>query len=278
MSGSRMPGPPRAGCIIRALVLVACIAILLPVLSANGRLGFLPQPACGCASMPSPYSGGASPTPWPVSADQAAAEGKHFTGTEMIASEWSPNTAELYELRAVQTYGFVYGETGRVLEVFGLDRMPTLDPVTVTAGEAQTAASAYFEQAGVNTVGTTTSVQLQNRLSVTFYDLVLKDADGTGRLELFVNASTGIVFAFEDLGFGPKFSLALPIVGPTTAANLAQGSTYAAGEPAMSTDFEVTAGTAGEPAFQWLVGFNDGVLSVDAVTGEVAVLKWRTLR
>jgi hypothetical protein len=278
MAGSGTPGAARAGCLIRALILVACIAISLPVLYGSGRLGLLVRPGCGCTSMSSPYSGGGSPAPWPVTASQAAAEGKRFAGSEMVAAEWSPNTAQLYELRAVQTYGFVDGETGGLLEISRLDRMPTLDAVTVTPDAAQAAARAYLEQAGMRTVGMTSSVQLQNRASMTYYDVVWKDADGTGRLEVFVNTSTGTVFAFEDLGFGPKFSLAMPIVGATAASNLAQASTYAAGEPAMSTDFEVMAGLAGEPAFGWTVVFNDGVLNVDAVTGEVAILKWSALR
>jgi hypothetical protein len=278
MSGSGTPGAARNRLLIRALILVAGLAIALPFLSGSGRLGLLVPPACGCASMPTAYNGGPSPTPWPVSADQAAEVGRQFTGTQMIATAWSPEAAGLYELRAVQSYAFVDGVTGRMLEVFLLDRMPTSDPVTVAAEDARAAASAYLERAGASTAGMSSSVRRADRSSVAYFDVVWKDASGSPGPEVLVNPTTGAVFGFADVDFAHKHGLGLPVVGQAVATLLAQGSSYAAGEPAMSTDFEVMAGLAGEPAFGWTVVFNDGVLNVDAVTGEVAILKWSALR
>ena len=269
-SGPTAPrGRRRARPLIVATLIVAASIVL------SGCAGLFVHSACGCTS--SPYKG-ASPTAWPVSASQAAATAQKFAGVVMRADQWEPSAGPLYELTDGNSYASVDGETGRLLQSFRLDRMPTKDASTVVAADGLTAASAYLDNAGVSTIGLTTSVQSQTLKSIAYLDVTWQDPDGTARLEVLVNASTGTVFGFEDLGFGPKFSLAVPIVDQTAAMRLAQSSTFEAGAQAMSTDFEVTPGGSGEPAFQWLVVFNDGVLSVDAATGEVASLKWSSLR
>ncbi len=273
MSTDSGPTAPRGRRRARPLIVATLIVAASIVLS--GCAGLFGHVACGCASTASPFNG-ASPTAWPVSASQAAATAQKFAGVVMRADQWEPSAGPLYELTDGNSYASVDGETGRLLQSFRLDRMPKNDAGTVAAADGLTAASAYLDNAGVSTIGLTTSVQSQTLKSVAYLEVTWQDPDGTARLEVLVNASTDTVFGFEDLGFGPKFSLAVPIVEQTGAMGLAQSSTFAAGAQAMSTDFEVTPGGSGEPAFQWLVVFNDGVLSVDAATGEVASLKWQS--
>ncbi|MFI5258408.1 MAG: hypothetical protein ACHQ01_02185 [Candidatus Limnocylindrales bacterium] len=267
-------------------VAAALAAFALVVALAGGGLFFFflvvaVQSGCGCTSTPSPYAGGPTPTPLPVSESQAAAAARPFTGISMTATYWGTAAGEpIYELSGSGTYGFVDGETGRVLQVFELDEMPDSDATAVTAPAAQAAGAAYLRAAGVSTIGTTVSVVLQYRASIAFYDAVWSDAASGGfSFEVLVSPSTGVVFAFVDLGFAPKVKLAPPVVGSAASARLAQASSYAAGQaPGSPPDFQVVTGTSGEPLFSWWIGYNDGVLSVDAETGQVAIVKWISSR
>ena len=276
MSGSGTPSRATRGCLYQGI-----LAVLLPVVLLVGGMGlFLTvfvHSSCGCATPARPYNG-PSPSPWPVSPSQAAAAAKSFTGVDMSAGAWDSADSLLYELTAAPSYAFVDGRTGRVLEAFSLDKMPASVSTSITPSAAEVAARSYLNAAGVAAVGMTSSVQLADRTSGAYFDVAWKDAGGISGPEILVNPTTGAAFSFADMGFAPKHGLLMPVVGQAAATSLAQSSTYAAAAQAVSTDFEVTAGLTGKPLFQWLVLFNDGVLSVDAVTGQVAILKWSSSR
>lgn len=230
--------------------------------------------ACSCASTPSPYNGGPTPTPLPVSPDQAAAAARPFTGVAVAANYWSATPENpVYQLSGGETHAFVDGRTGRVLEFFAVDRMPTSDAATITAPMAQAAATEYLVAAGAKVVGMGT-VMLQHRASIAFYDVTWPAMGDYGTPEVLVNSATGSVFAFDDLTFAPEFKLKSPVISSAVAVKLAQGSGYAGGEtanygPELQPDLS-------SPS--WMVGFDDGVLGVDAVTGEVSVMKWSSSR
>jgi hypothetical protein len=262
----------------------AILAFGLPVILFLGGVivvaGVWIPGGCGCASTPTPYAGGPTPTRWPVSASQAAAGAQTFTGLSMTATgnEFIPGTP-VYVLTTGTTYAFVDGESGRMLEVFLLDQMPDADGASVTPDDARAAAQTYLDHAGVQLAGMTATVQLRHQVSVAFYAVVWKESGEVSRHQVLVNSSTGVLFAYADLGFAPKHGLAIPIVGAAQAARLAQASALSFGEAADNPpEFQIDGGASSTSAGIWTVGFNDGVLSVDAVTGQVSVLKWSSSR
>ncbi|MGA3029575.1 MAG: hypothetical protein ABSE58_02400 [Candidatus Limnocylindrales bacterium] len=279
-SGPSRVGRSRTGPRIAAIAAaIACLMLLAGVATVALIAGLAPG-GCACTSTPSPYAGGPTPTPLPISDSHAAAATRPFTGVTMTASYWGAAAGEpIYELTGGNKYAFVDAETGRVLEVFDVDQLPAADAITITAASAQAAATAYLREAGVGTVGLTASVALQHRASTAFYDVTWPEAADYVTPEVLVNATTGSVFAYDDLGFAPKVKLAPPVLSSAAALALAQASIYAVGQATGSPpDFQVVPGTSGEPLLSWWVGFNDGVLSVDAATGQVAIVKWASSR
>jgi hypothetical protein len=130
----------------------------------------------------------------------------------------------------------------------------------------------------VSTDGFTAQTQLVHRASVAFYQVTWSaPGAGTPALEIRVNASTGAVFAYRDLT--SDVELTAPILGHGAAMRLAGESTYASGETPTAEespgpDVQLNLRAPDGHEWTWMVGFPDGVLFVDAVTGEVWVAKW----
>lgn len=257
----------------RALVGTLAAVALLSLLCV-GFVAVNVHTACGCTSTPTPYAG-PTPTPLPVSAGQAAAAARPFTSVAVAAADWAAAPeSPIYELAAEDSYAFVDGETGRVLEVFELDRMPGSDAVPITPASAQAAAASYLERAGVKAVASDGSVTLRQRASIAFYDVRWAKTANSAIPQVLVNPATGSVFAYNDLGFAPTAKLEPPVIGSAVAATLAGSSVLSHGQTAdFGPEFQLD---ASRPS--WMIGFNDGVLSVDAATGEVSVLKWASSR
>ena len=182
---------------------------------------------------------------------------------------------------------YVNGNSGAVLEIVFMDRLPNSDSVTVTTDGAISASQAFVSAGGAASNGLTARADLVRRASVAYFDVSwiapaaasvagsAADASaGAGRtdIELLVNASTGAVFAYRDLQSGA--SLTVPIVGHEAAIALAEQSSRANGEAADPDQVGGTLTPGLDSPWTWMVGFQDGVLIVDAVTGEVTVGKW----
>ncbi len=266
-------GPRGLSCLLLAFVSSLVVGLGVLILVA----GFVVPPTCFCASTPTPDAGGPTPTPWPISGRQASANALSFTGLSMPATE-NGFGEPMYALTDGTTYAFVDGWSGSVLEVFTLDRMPDPAAGGGDLDAALAAALSYLERAGMDLSGMTIVSQLRHVVSASFYAVVWTQADGTLRHEVLVNPASGSVFAYSDLGFSPKHGLGVPVIGASTATTLAQASPYSAGETASYPPEFLLYGGDGNAAGSWMVGFNDGVLSVDPVTGDVAVMKWSPSR
>jgi hypothetical protein len=176
------------------------------------------------------------------------------------------------------TLAFVDGNTGAVLEVVLENKLPDSDTVSITADDASSAAAAFLSRGDVTTDGLIAQTPLVHDASVAFYDLTWA-AEGAAKtaLEVRVNSSSGAVFAYRDLR--SSVEVAAPILGYGAAMRLAGESTYAGGEnptaeESPGPDVQLYFGAPDGHEWTWMVGFPDGVLSVDAVTGEVWVAKW----
>jgi hypothetical protein len=267
----------------RTLKLIAALVVFLLVLVVPfvilASLGFVAGPACGCAATPTHPPGWTPMAPPPVSPEDAAARASRLAGVSMTpARDWmSIEGVPISGPRGEGAFAFVDGNSGTVLEVVLEKQLPDSDTVSVSTEAASSAAQAFLSRGGVTTDGLAAQTTLALRASVAYYD-VTWSAPGAGKpaLEIRVNASSGAAFAYRELRAG--IELTAPNVGLAAAIRLAQQSTYASGETANAPEMQDPDLLAYADSWSWMVGFPDGVLTVDAVTGAVSVAKWSSSR
>jgi hypothetical protein len=274
MTGTRS-SKPEAKSHLRAFVVATLLVILLPaMLIAFTVMVALPE-SCGCAATPT-HGPNWTPTPrLPISADEAAARASRFAGSSM---QPDPNWALIsgrfiYQPSGDGAFGFVDGISGTVIEVVLEKQLPDSDTASASADAALGTAEAFLSRGGVTADGLAAQAQFVHGASVAYYD-VTWSAPGADKiaLDVRVNASSGAVFAYRDLRSG--IELTAPIVGRAAAIQLAQASTYASGETPDAPEMQSPDLQAYADSWMWMVGFPDGVLYVNAVTGEVSVAKW----
>ena len=258
----------------------AVVLSLLPVTVSGCSI------TCGCSA-----TADQNWTPAPVTAQEASIYAAKMAGRGTIDDP--PMTAvpisgahgrTLYEATAVNTLGLVDVASGFVVEVVLEDRMPSDSSVSASTSDARSAAEAFMQRAGMDTGAFSESVQLIRQAGVAAYKVDWKESGGNevGKFDVWVNASTGSVFAFVDLRM--QLNLAAPIVSRATATGLAIAALGIPGETVTSADLTM-AFTTGSQQSLWEVGlgvptatqadvFEHGALvSVDAVTGETTIIK-----
>ena len=242
---------------------------------------------CGCAATADPNW-----TPAPVTAQEASIYAAKMAGRGTIDDP--PMTAvpisgaygrTFYEATTVNTLGLVDVASGFVVEVVLEDQMPSDSSVSASPSDARSAAETFVQRAGMDTEAFLESVQLIRQAGVAAYQVAWKDSGGTlaDKFAVWVNASTGSVFAFVDLRI--QLNLAAPIVSRATAIGLAIAALGVPGEMATSSDLTITFPLTGFQISSWDVGlgiptatqpdvFEHGALvRVDAVSGETTIVK-----
>jgi hypothetical protein len=282
-TGSHRSGP------IRAIAIVVVALFLVPsamFAAATLGAGLFSRPACGCAATPTPRDPYWTPSPPPpVSPDAAARAASRFVGMQLSAdTEWATvSDRPISQPHDGGVYGFVDGISGVVLEVVVTDQLPQSASTAsaVSLDQARTTAQAFLTRGGVSPAGLIAGAEFAHGPAVTFFR-VTWTAPGSSlpAIEVLVNDTSGAVFAYRDRRSG--IALGLPIIGVGAASDLAGSSTFASGETPDSSDrqdhsMSVVLGSGG-PMWSWYVVFPDGVLIVDAATGEVSVAKWSSLR
>jgi hypothetical protein len=270
--------------VIGALAIWAIVAAAFTVSGAS---------RCACTAKPTARDPNWTPTPPPpVSPADAAARASKLAGMTLSAApDWlSLDGRPISESSGNGAVAYVDGNSGAVLEVVFVDRLPISDSATLSASAAVSSADAFVSGGGANTTGNAPRTSLVHRAAVAYYDVMwttttvsVGSLAVTGRVlsptasggtawEVLVNAMSGTVFAYRDLGSG--LALTVPVVGHDMAVRLAAQSTYAAGTaPDPDQDGQILQPGLDQP-WTWMVGFNDGVLIVDATSGEVSVAKW----
>ena len=129
-----------------------------------------------------------------------------------------------------------------------------------------------MQRAGMDTEAFSESVQLIRQAGVAAYKVEWKESGGTqtANFDVWVNASTGSVFAFVDLRI--QLNLAAPLVGRERATALAITALGVPGETVTSAELAIDF-TTGSQSSVWQVGFVSRTVRVDAVTGETTVVK-----
>jgi len=257
----------------------AVVLSLLPVTVSGCSI------TCGCSATADPNW-----TPAPVTAQEASIYAAKMAGRGTIDDP--PMTAvpisgahgrTLYEATAVNTLGLVDVASGFVVEVVLEDRMPSDSSVSASTSDARSAAEAFMQRAGMDAEAFSESVQLIRQAGVAAYKVDWKES-GTqaGKFDVWVNASTGSVFAFVDLRM--QLNLTAPVLGQERATGLAIAALGIPGETVTSAELAITF-AAGSQQSLWEVGlgvptatqadvFEHGALvSVDAVTGETTTIK-----
>ena len=268
-------GPSRSGfsCLLLAFVLSMVMGLGGLILVA----GFIVTPVCGCVSTPD-----SNWTPPPVSAAQAAVYAAKIAGLPSMSADLGigPDGRFLYVATAPDAIAFVDAVSGTVVEVVLEDRMPNDATVAVSGAGALAVAQVFLEQRGItDLVG---SFHPINQAGVAAYLVTWSDAAGVVKLEIAVNASTGDVFAYVDLG--PQMNATPPLIGRARATELAIAAFGVPGETVTSAELAIDFET-GSQVSSWQVGlgvptatqadvFEHGaLLSIDAVTGEATIVK-----
>jgi hypothetical protein len=259
-----------------ALTLVGAMLLALLPVSVGGC-----NITCGCTSTPGPNW-----TPPPITSDQAAVYGAKFAGVQAMTAQSAGGLAgrQFYETTAPNAVALVDAESGMVLEVVLTDRMPNDASVSASVNP-QTAAEGFLARVGLSTEGLTESGQLTQQAGVAAYDVTWKDAvtTATPKLQVFVNAATGAVFAFVDLRFQPN--LTAPIVGRGRATETAIATIGIPDEIVLSADLGADFGSGDAQVWAWSIGLgvpsatqadvyeHSALVSVDAVTGQATIVK-----
>ena len=245
----------------------AVVLSLLPVTVSGCGI------TCACAATADPNW-----TPEPITAQEASIYAAKMAGRGTIDDP--PMTAvpingahgrTLYEATAVNTLGLVDVASGFVVEVVLEDRMPSDSPVSASTSDARSAAEAFMQRAAMDTEAFSESVQLIRQAGVATYQVDWKES-GTqaGKFDVWVNASTGSVFAFIDLRM--QLNLTAPIVGRERATALAITALGVPGETVTSAELAIDFAT-GSQLSAWQVGFVSRTVRVDAVTGATTIAK-----
>jgi hypothetical protein len=243
--------------------------------------GFIVPPACGCAATPTRPPGW---TPWPVSLDQAVDTASRLTDSR-IERGWTYERTisgrPMYQAQGLASVAYVDAGSGAVLEAIIEDQLPETDATPVSISSARSAAESFLARSGADAASLAEGARLIHGPITAYYD-VTWTGNGAVKpsLEIFVNSSSGRVFAYRDLRTG--LELAVPVIGQAEAVTLAGGSDPAGGvspNPGENSEpFQhLYDGFDGQTAHQWHweVYFPDGLIGVDAETGEVWVIAWR---
>ena len=267
--------------VVGALVILGTLAVTFSVFVGS---------RCACAATPTPRDPNWTPTPPPpFSPADAATRASKLAGVTLSAtSDWQTlGGRPIAASTGSGVVAYVDGNSGAVLEIVFTDRLPNSDSVTVTADGAIAASEAFVSADGAATNGLTARADLLHRASLSYFGVAwAADASAapagstagasagarSATVELLVNATTGMVFAYRDLQSGA--ALTVPFVGHEAAIRLAEQSSYATGEAAAPDQSDETLMPGLDGPWTWMVGFQDGVLVVDAATGEVTVGKW----
>ena len=245
-------------------------------------LGLLPLPAggcnisCACSTPPTHPPGW---TPWPVDAGQAADTASRLTGADMQhgwSYEVTVSGKPAYETEATAAIAFVDAYSGAVLEAVIEDQMPDSGATVVSADAARAAAESFLAGGNISSAGLTEAAQIVDQPPVAFFDVTWTEPGAsTPVLEILVNSSSGVAFAYRDDRTG--FDLSIPVIGHSAAMKLAAASTYsgnATPDPedqpqpeAMGLEANFAAGNSHD--WVWHVQFPNGGLAVDATTGAV---------
>jgi hypothetical protein len=256
-----------------ALILVGAMLLALLPVSVGGC-----NITCGCTSTPDPNW-----APPPVTSDEAAVYGAKFAGVPVMTAQLAGGLAgrPFYEATAANAVALVDAESGMVLEVVLTDRMPDDDAVSITSGDAQTAAEAFVQRnTGLSTEGFTVSVRVMHQAGVAAYEV---DWNDPTKFLALVNASTGAVFEFVDLR--TQLNLTAPIVGRARATETAIATIGVPGEMVTSADLGLDYGSGDAQVWAWSIGLgvpsatqadvyeHGALVSVDAVTGQATIVK-----
>ena len=246
----------------------AVVLSLLPVTVSGCGI------TCACAATADPNW-----TPEPISAQEAAIVGAKAAGRGTVDDPsmtavpmGGPNGRAFYEATSANTLALIDATSGLVVEAVLEDRMPNDATVSASMTDSRTAAENFMQRAGMGTEGFTESAQLVRQAGVAAYDVEWKESgdSGVAKFDVWVNASTGFVFAFVDLRM--KLSVSAPIVGQLKATELAIAALGVPGETVTSTELAIDFAT-GSQASAWQVGFVSRTARVDAVTGEATIIK-----
>lgn len=243
---------------------------------------------CACAATPDPNW-----TPQPITAQQAAFYAAKVAGRasgtidnpSMTAIPMNgPNGRAFYQATAPDFLALVDSTSGSVVEVVLEDQLPSDATVSASASDARTSAEAFMQRGG-NLEGLSESAQVVRQADLAAYRVDWKDSGETqaATFSVWVNASTGSVFAFVDLRM--QLNLTPPIVGRDRATKLAIAALGIPGETATSVDLAITFPLTGSQQSLWEVAFgvptatqtdvfeHGALVSVDAVTGEAMIVK-----
>lgn len=250
----------------------AMLVALLPVSVAGCNV------TCACTSPPDPNW-----TAPPIGADEAAIYGAKAAGVPVMTAQLAGALAgrQFYETTAANAVALVDAESGMVLEVVLTDRMPNDDTVSIASGDAQTAAETFVHgNTGLSTEGSTVSVRVMHQAGVAAYEVAWNDPT---KLQAFVDASTGAVFAFVDLRM--QLNLTAPFVGRVRATETAIATIGVPGEIVTSADLTIDFGSGDTQGWAWSIGLgvpsatqadvyeHGALVSVDAVTGKATIVK-----
>jgi hypothetical protein len=279
-SGTGQPGKPDRGLSRKGLSFLPLAIVASAAIGIGGLIlvaGFVERPACGCATAADPNW-----TPPPVTASEAAVYAAKIAGLPSMSADLGvgPDGRSLYVATAPDAIAFVDAVSGSVVEVVLEDRMPNDATVAVSGAGALAVAQVFLEQRG--TTDLVGSFHPINQAGVAAYLVTWSDAAGVAKLDIAVNASTGDVFAYVDLG--PQMNATPPLIGRARAIELAIAAFGVPGETVTSAELAIDLVT-GSQVSSWDVGlgvptasqadvFERGALiRIDAVTGEATVVK-----
>ena len=261
----------------RVVLRIAAMALLF---------GLAPVTTAGCNFCPCIHTPDPNWTPEPISAPVAANDAAKVAGVPDMTAMLTAGAGgrQFYRATAPNTVAFVDALSGIVVEVVLLDRMPSDATVSAAPELADTAARTFMLRTGLDTQGLAVSVQQVRKAGVAAYDVEWAQL-GTGggpKSAVYVNASTGAVFAYLDLRM--QLSVTAPLVGQTRATELAISALGVPGEQVTSADLAIDFAT-GSQTSAWEIGlgvptatqadvFEHGArVRVDAVTGDATIVK-----
>ena len=196
--------------------------------------------ACGCVSTPDPNW-----TPLPVSATEAQAEVAKFTAGKtgvtpegLAATSFTAGNAKaLFRVDGpTVTDAVVDAYGGLVIEWFDRGRLPDSAEVGVSSEQAQSTAATFIGDRGRYLDGLQVTTALRQTGSTSAYVVTwLSYSPGALGMSVFVNASTGVPFAFADQQF--NVVVAPPVIGADAAGRLAVAAVSTPGEAVTSTEF-----------------------------------------
>jgi hypothetical protein len=235
--------------------------------------------ACACTTPPTLDPNW---TPPAVSADQAATYAAKFADVpSMEAGLVSPPTGPAYYLATdtgTAAVALVDPSSGSVTRTVRADLMPNDESLSIGDSTARSAAEAFLGRVGLSAEGFSATIETVRVAGVAAYRVDWHDGSGLAAFQVLVNGSTAAVFAYADLRApgGP----ALPVVGRGRASALAIATFGDPGETVIDAEFAIDGGH-----WLWQVGMGvpsvsdpevferGGYLTVDAVSGEVTIVK-----